>query len=217
VYQLQITVKFYDLLYLNANLDKRDSGNSVMLDHTARLANALVEQSVCRSDLLEAGLNFLMLRNDVEDPNTDYVSWEKSLTESERFLEHGLHCIPTSAVFWAKLAIVKQAESENSQELARLLTMSQHFSPTEIGPIWMRFFVYRRASPSTIDASRETIEADLQTLLTYGDKTGIEIALRGVSKNPPLDALMKNAYSKLSPERRTFLQRSGLAAFTIHQ
>lgn len=167
--QMQSTVKFADLLYLNATLTAQDSANKVVIDRYAGQADAVVASNECRSDILDGGLTFVLRDLDLQNAVDRYDDWAAAITRADSYVTHALSCNPGDGDLWARLAMVRQASSENSEQLSAILNQSALLAPSEMYVLRARFFVWRKASALTLSRSSDAVERDVRTLLRYSN------------------------------------------------
>jgi hypothetical protein len=165
--QLQTTIAFADLFYLNTAMTAADSTNKAMIDRYAAQAEAVVATNQCRSDIVDAGLTFVLTDLDLQNSIDQYDSWAAAMVRADRYIVHALSCNPGDGDLWARLAMVRQASSENAGQLSALLNQSSLLAPSEMYVVRARFFVWRRASAATLALSSDAVERDVRTVLTY--------------------------------------------------
>lgn len=164
--QLQTTVKYANLLYLNATMTAEDSENKAAINRYAAQAEAVVTSDECRSDVLDGGLTFVLRALDLQNSVDQYDDWATAMARAERYITHALSCNPGDGDLWARLAMVRQASSENPAQLSAILSQSALLAPSEMHVLRARFFVWKKASAKTLTQSADTVERDIRTLLT---------------------------------------------------
>lgn len=206
--QLQATLTFADLFYLNATLTAGDSANRNVIDRYASQAEAIVTSNQCRSDILDEGLAFILMDLDLQDSVAHYEEWATAMERADRYIVHALSCSPGDGDLWARLAMVRQASSENPDQLSAILSQSSLLAPSEMYVLRARFFVWRRASAHTLALSSETVERDIRTLLSQAYWKDIREILANPGAN--LKAHVLAAATLVPPNRITMLKLHGV-------
>ncbi|QPB22372.1 hypothetical protein [Rhizobium sp. 007] len=197
--ELSSTAKFSDLTYLSSTLSAGDAHNKEMLRRMIPLAKQIVDDKICRSDLVEAGLYFILLNLDIQNSFTDFDGWAAAMGGAETYIRHGLTCNPTNGYLWGRLAMVRQASGENSEELSQLLTQSALFNPTEINALRVRFFVWRRANARTLALASDAVSRDVRVVLSYADIPVVKEVFAGGSAD--LKPYVSSAMTLVSRDR----------------
>jgi hypothetical protein len=171
--QMDVTAIFADLFYLQTTLDTADSANPIAMGRYAAEAENVVTSGECRSDVIAAGLAFVLRDVDLQNQVDQYDAWANAMTRADRYVMHALSCNPGDGDLWARLAMIRQASSENAEQLSALMAQSALLAPSEMYVLRARFFVWRRASPATLDRAADTVERDIRTVLNYADPKAI--------------------------------------------
>jgi len=191
--ELQITARFSNLFYLNATLTQQDSSNAVAIGRYAAQADAVATSNECRADVLAGGLTFVLRDLDLQNSVDQYDAWAAAMTRADHYITHALSCSPADGDLWARLAMIRQASSENAEQLSSLMSQSALLAPSEMYVLRARFFVWRKATIATLDRSADTVERDIRTVLNYGQPNDIIDVLgnAGVNLKPHILAAWK--------------------------
>jgi len=169
VRELRTSATYADLVYLSDTLGVQDSHDISMLQQTLPLADRVVRENVCRSDIVNAGLYFVLLNLEVQNSFYDFDRWRGAMESAESYIRHGLTCNPTSGLLWAKLAMVQQAVGGSGLDVAEALRLSAQYNPAEVDAIKARFYVWRRASDLTLGLATDAVRQDVDNVLVYAD------------------------------------------------
>lgn len=211
--QMQSTIKFADLLYLNATLTAEDSANKVVINRYAARAEAVVADNECRSDILDGGLTFVLRDLDLQNAVDRYDDWAAAIARADRYITHALSCSPGDGDLWARLAMVRQASSENPEQLSAILDQSALLAPSEMYVLRARFFIWRKASALTLARSSETVERDVRILLRYSNWMDIGEILARPGANLKVHILA--AAKLVSQDRIAVLKSEGVDLETL--
>lgn len=197
-----------DLLYL-ASLLESDQRVAVDTVHKyAAATSAIVADGVCRGDVLAAGLTVVLADLDTRNAAADYDGWSAAMVAADRYLTHAVTCQPTNGNIWARLAMVRQAEAENPDELAHLMDRSAWYAPAERGVITARCVVWRKAADRTLELARQSLDHDLLTVLTYFSATDATDCLR--QAGPKLQSIVAEDAKAIAGDRLRLLRRGGI-------
>lgn len=199
------TAQFADLFLSEQALLPEDSTNAAEIGRLANQAADVVSTGACRSDILDAGLNFIMRDLDLQDPIQHYDDWSKSVARADVFIQHALACSPANGDYWVRLAMVRRAAGENPGELSLLMSKSVALAPSEISVLRARFSVWRRASATTLALSNDVLTRDLRTLLDHATPKEITDILGGAPPN--LQLALAIALRATSSSRRALLEK----------
>lgn len=169
VNEFRKTAHFADLLQMNVVLSAGDGTNAKVVGRLAAEADQVTIAKECRSDILRAGLSFVMRDLDLQDAVNRYDQWAASMGRANRYVLHALSCNPADGDMWVRLALVSQAISENPQQLSDFMAQSVLLSPSEMHTLSARFVIWKKAGPFTLSLSQKSIERDLRTLLNYAN------------------------------------------------
>jgi hypothetical protein len=156
--------KYGDLQYWARNLEKGDDVQTAMLDHLAERAHGLVRDKECQGPFIKSVLTIVLNDLDRHSPNGDYEAWSRAIRQNDEFLQHALSCLPTNGNFWVRFAMVRQAINEQPSEVARLVTLSQLYSPAEEDAIVARYNLYNRLTDASLQVSAAPLVDDLKIL-----------------------------------------------------
>ena len=205
VQQLQASARFADLLHLSEVIKPTDRNAAVLVSDYAGKAEEIVERRSCRSDIVNAGLGFVLADLDLQNSVTDFDAWTSSLERADRYIQHALSCSPGDGNLWVRLALVRRAGGENPQELAALLAQSALLFPAEIDALSARFVLWRSVSQETLDLAATTADTDLRTVLLYLRPTTVRSMLENSS--PQLKARVSAMLPIVPPERLEFFKK----------
>lgn len=202
------TTRYSDITYTASRLE---AGKTVAPDVVARLASTLgglVDAGECRSDILASAVSVALADLDARDALADYDGWAASISAADRLLAFATTCVPTNGNFWARLAMLRQAEAENPTELAGLIDRSVWFAPSESGVIAARCVIWRKATDETLRLARHSLDHDLMTVLTYFQPNAALSCLDG--GGPTLQTAAAEAARAVNDDRLLTLNRTGL-------
>ncbi|MBO9099405.1 MULTISPECIES: hypothetical protein [unclassified Rhizobium] len=181
--ELKTTVRFSDIFYLNATLTQEDSANAVAIGRFAAEAEAVITNGECRADVVSGGMTFVLRDLDMQDVVDHYDAWAASMARADRYITHALSCNPGDGDLWARLAMIRQASSENADQVFSLMNRSAVLAPSEMYVIRARFFVWRKATVATLNRSADILKHDINTVLNYGDPNDIVDVLAHAGDN----------------------------------
>ena len=125
----------------------------------------LVNDGLCRNDLLAAGLKATLKDLDFQNSYSNYEAWSLQMMSADRFLTHALSCRPTDGDLWVRLAMVRWSVGELSEEQALLMRMSQQYAPAEQNIIRARFVQWGRLSEASLKELTTEFFSDIQVVL----------------------------------------------------
>jgi hypothetical protein len=199
IVELRTSAKFADLFYLKNALTAADSTNKAVVGRYATQAEAITTSHECRSDVLDAGLAFVLRDVDLQDQIDNYDAWAAAMTRADRYITHALSCNPGDGDLWARLAMVRQAASENAEQLSELMNQSALLAPSEMYVLRARFFVWRKATAVTLNRSADLVERDIRTVLNYAPPNDIRDTLGNAGAE--LKPHLLSAWKLIPPER----------------
>lgn len=218
--EFRATAGFADLIYMNSTLTEEDSKDAAVVDRFAARADDVVSANECRSDILQAGLAFVMRDLDLQDATNRYDQWAAAMDRANRYVLHGLSCNPADGDMWVRLALVSQSVGENPQQLSDLMAQSVLLSPSEMHTMRARFVVWRRATAATLAASQKSVERDLRTLLNYSNPRDLADILGSqnddlktyslITQGSVLNPYIVSAAALLPQARKDYLDYSGI-------
>lgn len=181
--ELKLTARYSDFFYLKATLTQQDSGNAGVIGKYAARAETIIADDECRSDVIDGGLTFVMRDLDLQNSVDRYDAWAAAMTRADRYVTHALSCNPANGDLWARLAMIRQASSENAEQLSALMSQSALLAPSEIYVLRARFFVWRKATAATLDRASDTVDRDIRTVLNYAEPNDIVDVLGNAGAN----------------------------------
>lgn len=208
VYQLRQTAHFGSLFPLAQKIANGAFVPSDVLRRYEALAEDIPGGGYCRSDIVDAGGAVVLANLDRYDQAADYDAWARGLAKAEVYFRHAISCIPTNAGYWLRLAAVRRAIAENSQEIAELMRMSVTCAPADQDMIIARLNFWNMAGAQTLAASRSSVESDVRTVLTYGNAFQIMPAIGTVG--PDLMAYFEKIARFLPAEKLATFRKAGL-------
>lgn len=183
--EIRLYSRFADLQYSASQIEK---GRPVELTALERLIGDTYKldiENVCHSTFVKSFLTVLLASLDTSDQKLDYEKWFEALSRTEKFLRHALICLPTDGNLWARYAMVRQASAEQPEEIHRLISLSQRYSPAEENAIIARYFLYNRLTDASLVEVSAELGKDLEILCLPSSGT-----LRGTIR-PPKPRLLK--------------------------
>jgi hypothetical protein len=105
-----------------------------------------------------------LARLDQQNQDADYEAWSTAVTQAERVAGYALTCSPTNGNFWLRFAMVRQAISEQPEQIAHLVTFSQLYAPVEENVIAARFRLYNRLTQNTLRLLSSPLQSDLRII-----------------------------------------------------
>lgn len=163
--------KFANLQYRAQQIERGLSVEAAALDRLIIETYASGIESQCQSAFVKPFLTILLASLDTRDPNSDYDRWFEALNRTENFLRHAISCLPTDGNLWARYAMVRQASAEQSEELDRLLSLSQKYSPSEENAITARYFLYNRLTNTSLLRVSALINKDVEIICSASAAT----------------------------------------------
>jgi hypothetical protein len=164
--------------------------------------------NTCRSDILDPALDVMMMNIMEQESKPDRSTSLASLNVADGVLRDALACMPTNSMVWARFAHVRWALGGSAQEQASLLTMSQTYSPAEIGPLAARIAQWERVSPTVRALGERALKADLEALLQHGSLPLIIEVMPSLPRS--LHTAAVEAARTISKEKRDALVHEGL-------
>ena len=138
----------------------------------------------------------------------DQVGWIASLRSMEPRLHRALACVPTDGMLWERLAVVRWFLGGSAQEQARLLTLSQAYSPGELEVVRARMVQWTRVTPIVVDLAQDALRSDIKVTLGYSSIRAVEAMVRDMPA--VLQPLLKEAVAGLPPDRAADLAKAGI-------
>lgn len=191
--ELTISRRVADVVYNGKRLSALSSVEAASVEQYAQEAQDVVMDGICRSEVVHAGVVPIMLAVDITSPDVDYDAWARALERAEIYMHAALQCLPTSGDTWLRMAMIKQAIGENPQEIASLLELSQHFSPSEGELVFARLALWNRVEPPTMNLGRKALEKDIRAACL--DPTRM--------KETSFSDRMKAVFFELAPQKCT--------------
>ena len=121
-------------------------------------------RGICQADYVKAALTVVLTHLDQQNSEQDFDSWSAAMVNAEEIAKYAIGCSPTNGNFWLRLAMVRQAISEQSNELARLVQFSQLYAPAEEKVIGARYRLYNRVTAPTLALLGPTLASDLTVI-----------------------------------------------------
>ncbi len=156
--------RFADLISVGREADINPKIPNKRLRPQVKYALEIPAAGICRTDILKAGAAVLIRDLDRQNPDQDYESWAAAISVAEGFFLHALSCMPADGNIWLRLAIVRQQIAEEPVETARLLSLSQHYAPSEAGVLRIRMQFWNTLSERSLQLALPAIKADIRTL-----------------------------------------------------
>ena len=207
--ELAGTIRFAYLLYMNSTLPYEDSFNAAVIDRYASQAQSIVDAGECRSDIVQAGLSFVMRDLDLQDSTNRYDEWARAVQRADTYVSFALRCNASDGDLWVRKAMLSQAIGEDPTQLSVLMDQSALLAPSEMSVIRARFAVWAKASPNTLAASSDTVGRDIRTLLNFARIDDIRDILKDA--RPGLKPYVAAAAGFVSAPRMAYLNDKGLA------
>ncbi|WP_117196268.1 hypothetical protein [Rhizobium terrae] len=162
--QISRHLRFGELRYVATQLETDRPVARNVLERAVTGALALQDEGICQSEFLKAALTVTLTKLDHQNQDVDYEAWSNTLLQAESLIRFSLSCIPTDGNLWARLAMVRQAISEQPDELAKLVTFSQLYAPAEENVIDARYRLYNRVTKDTLALLGDPMRSDLEAI-----------------------------------------------------
>src|SRR4051812_9280913 len=81
------TANYANLLVSADTILPEDSNNRLQIGQLASESERIISDGLCRSDLLEVGLVFVMRDLDLQDVALRYEDWSQSLLRADRYVQ----------------------------------------------------------------------------------------------------------------------------------
>ncbi len=159
--QISRYVRFGELRSVAGEISEDRPVSAAMLGRATARAADLVSERLCQSEFVKAAVVVSLVNLDRQDQDRDYDAWASALGLAEDVTRFSLTCRPTDGNFWLRLAMVRQTISEQPQEIARLVTLSQLYAPAEQTVITSRYSLYNRLTPETLALLAAPIGSDI--------------------------------------------------------
>lgn len=124
----------------------------------------IIEQHICRSDILKAGMRLLLLDLDRKIASQSVEERRESLGFAETYLRHGVSCLPQDGDVWLRLAMIRQLRNSFPEEVATLANMSQMMAPADPDVLEARFSLWKILPPETLALTETARTADINLL-----------------------------------------------------
>jgi hypothetical protein len=203
--ELGATIKFTDLFYLSSEATVGNAALPAILSNYARYSEQIYDGKLCRSDIVEAGLEVALADLDHQNADRNFEAWLTSVQRAEKLVLHALKCGPNVSDYWTRLAMIKLAGGENSAELAYVLGHAVALDPTNIAALRARFSVWRKLSGESLIAAKPSLESDLKVLLTYAGPRELRDIFPMTSAN--MQPYVIDVFNRLPEERKAQLTR----------
>lgn len=169
--QISRFVRFGDLPYLARQLQRKEPVARQAIAASVSQAEALRTEGVCQSEFVKGGMSILLADLDYQDQDKDYESWAMALERADKFARFALGCLPTDGNLWLRLAMVQQTIVEEPEEVAKLVTFSQLYTPADENVIVGRYLLYNRVTARTLMLLSEPLASDLRIICSDQNKS----------------------------------------------
>ncbi|MCX8998427.1 hypothetical protein NOF55_15035 [Rhizobiaceae bacterium BDR2-2] len=152
---------YYDLIALAQRADRTGRiPESAPAIWETRL-QAIVDEDICRSDIVMAGMNVVLEGVDRRIGEPDAELRRSTLASAEIYLRHALACLPNNGNVWLRLAMVRSLEVMLPAELATLLARSQALLPGEANAVLGRFMLWNQLPETARALASNAYASDL--------------------------------------------------------
>lgn len=124
----------------------------------------IIEQHICRSDILKAGVRLLLLDLDRKAATQTADERKEALGFAETYMRHGISCLPQDGDVWLRLAMIRQLQNSFPEEVATLANMSQMMAPADPDVLEARFALWKILPPDTLALTVSARTADVNLL-----------------------------------------------------
>jgi hypothetical protein len=202
--QIYRFTRFGEMRYIAAQVERQSPVSRDRLDRAIADARLVVEDKLCQSEFIRAALTLSLIDLDRQNADRDYEAWAKALEQADRTASFALSCSPTNGNFWVRLAMIRQTITEQPDEVARLVTLSQLYAPAEQNVIAARYRLYNRVSEQTLEKAAAPVAADLELICApAGAALRKDLPVPRQSLAPYLDAASPGCTIGKSPALKT--------------
>lgn len=156
--------------------------------------------NTCRGDFIGPGTRIHMLNLDKQDAAKNFAEWSNAFEAAQSFTKAALRCAPYNSDAWIRYGLVSQAAVEEPERLSRILDNSVALNPYEREQLYARLVLWQKISPETLRRSQASLQADLGTILGYGDRLLVAKLLN--TRSEPLRQAAEMALGQQSSERQ---------------
>lgn len=161
--QITANARFSGLLQLSDAVDRGSNISPEAFDRYLPDTVAIVNEDICRQDILNAGKKVVMRDLDRRNPLID-PHWNEVVASAQRYIRHGLSCLPTDGDLWLRLAMLREVEAAPGDEIAALMQQSQMLDPASGPLIVTRMSLWSRLPETVLQAAGPSFSTDLATL-----------------------------------------------------
>lgn len=152
--------RFANVLSIAQDVDTYGSVPNETLLASMDSLSEIVDDNVCRSDIVKAGMSLVLKDLDYRYQLQEIASRSNGLIFAERYLRHALKCLPVDGNVWLRFAMVRYARTSNLEELAHSISLSQQLAPAEENIILGRFALWNSAPAQLQQKAAAAYNAD---------------------------------------------------------
>ncbi|KJF69050.1 hypothetical protein RS75_03495 [Rhizobium nepotum 39/7] len=179
------TRRFSDIVAMAKIADAKNGLAPNLLTKTVERLRPVVEEKICRSDIIKAGLRLVLADLDANGKDQALEAGAKRLGFAETYIRHALFCIPANGDIWLRLAMVRSLRNASPMEIAVLMNFSQHYGPADANLIRGRFVMWQQFPKDTLPQAEAARDADTAIVCGKGGEV-LRRTLRNVCPQKPL-------------------------------
>ncbi|WP_137154512.1 hypothetical protein [Rhizobium sp. FKL33] len=182
----------------------RTSYSASQLDQLVLSDGMALAMETCRSDVLRPALSVQLVSASMRDVGADFDGWSRSMGQAQSLVRHMARCMPSEGNVWVRDSLLSRAIAENPTELADKIAINVALSPNEAIQLQARLALWKKLTPTTLEAAQDVMTADVSTILNYGDQR----LLKPLLENTPvsLSAVVDSEISRLADDRKNYIQ-----------
>lgn len=155
------TYRYFGLVSLAKKADREGSVPEEALTSAVRNLPQIMQDHVCRADIIRAGTRLLLLDVDRTTQGLESGQLRSALVFPETFLRYALSCRPQDGDIWLRLAMVRSMRYDLSSEIAEMVHMSQMLAPGDVNVIEGRLSLWASLSDRTQSLLKDSYAADV--------------------------------------------------------
>jgi hypothetical protein len=186
-------------------LEKSRTSYSVpQLDQLVSSGGMGLAMRTCRSDILRPALTIHLVSASMQDVGSDFEGWSRAIAHAQAFVRHMARCMPSEGNVWVRDSMLSRAIAENPKELSAKIAISAALNPNEQVQLEARLALWKKLTPTTLEAAADVLTADVSAILNYGDQR----LLKQLLENTPasLSAVVDSEISRLADERKNYIE-----------
>lgn len=178
------TRRFSDIVAMAKIADAKNGLAPNVLTNTVERLRPVVEEKICRSDIVKAGLRLVLADLDANGKDQTVEDGAKRLGFAEIYIRHALFCLPANGDVWLRLAMVRLLRNASPMEIAVLMNLSHHYGPADANLIRGRFVMWQQFPKDALPQAEAARDAD--TAIVCGNEgEAMRWTLRKVCQQKP--------------------------------